>query len=57
MSIHAYFEYQAKLTNAGHVEDEGQRVRCLIGLRMSIGMENSYTRLSYVNKREITSFL
>jgi hypothetical protein len=33
MSNHAYFEYQAKLTNAGHVEDGGQPVRCMIRIK------------------------
>jgi hypothetical protein len=33
MSDYAYFEYQAKLTNAGHAEDEGQPVRCMIRMK------------------------
>jgi len=33
MSNYAYFEYQAKLTNAGHAEDAGQPVRCMIRIK------------------------
>lgn len=34
MSIeHAYFEYQAKITNARHEESEGEPVHCLIKMK------------------------
>jgi hypothetical protein len=33
MNDYAFFEYQAKLTNAGHAEDEGEFVRCIIRMK------------------------
>jgi hypothetical protein len=59
MNDYAFFEYQAKLTNAGHAEDGGEPVHCMIRMKnvdRSIGMESAYATLSYVNKPGITSF-
>ena len=33
MSDHAFFEYQAKLTNTGHDENEGELVHCMIRMK------------------------
>ena len=33
MSDHAFFEYQAKLTNTGHAEEEGEPVHCMIRMK------------------------
>ncbi|MBV8278658.1 MAG: hypothetical protein JO170_25825 [Verrucomicrobia bacterium] len=33
MSDYAYFEYQAKLTNTRHAEDEGEIVHCMIKMK------------------------
>jgi hypothetical protein len=33
MSDYAFFEYQAKLTNTGHAEDEGETVHCMIRMK------------------------
>ena len=33
MSDYAFFEHQAKLTNMGHAEDEGERVHCMIRMK------------------------
>ena len=33
MSDYAFFEYQAKLTNVGHAEDEGEPVHCIIKMK------------------------
>ena len=33
MSDYAFFEYQAKLTNTGHAEDEGETVHCMIKMK------------------------
>ena len=30
---YAFFEYQAKITNAGHAENEGEPVHCMIKMR------------------------
>ena len=30
----AFFEYQAKITNAGHAENEGESVHCMIKMRI-----------------------
>ena len=30
---YAFYEYQAKITNAGHAENEGESVHCLIKIR------------------------
>ena len=33
MSGYAFFEYQAKLTNTGHAEEEGEPVKCMIRMK------------------------
>ena len=33
MSDYAFFEYQAKLTNTGHVENKGDLVHCMIRMK------------------------
>jgi hypothetical protein len=33
MSDYAFFEYQAKLTNTGHAENEGEPVHCMIRMK------------------------
>ena len=33
MSDYAFFEYQAKLTNTGHAENEGEVVHCMIRMK------------------------
>jgi hypothetical protein len=33
MSDYAFFEYQAKLTNTGHAENEGELVHCMIRMK------------------------
>ena len=33
MSDYAFFEYQAKLTNTGHAEDDGEPVHCKIRMK------------------------
>src|SRR5262244_390076 len=33
MSHYAFFEYQAKLTNTGHAENEGELVHCMIRMK------------------------
>ena len=33
---HAFFEYQAKITNAGHAESEGEPVHCLIRMERTV---------------------
>ena len=33
MSDYAFFEYQAKLTNTGHAEDQGEPVHCVIRMK------------------------
>jgi hypothetical protein len=33
MNDYAFFKYQAKLTNTGHAEDEGELVRCIIRMK------------------------
>jgi len=33
MSDYAFFEYQAKLTNTGHSENEGETVHCMIKMK------------------------
>ena len=33
MSDYTVFEYQAKLTNPGHAEDEGKPVHCMIRMK------------------------
>lgn len=33
MSDYAFFEYQAKLTNIQHAEDEGEPVHCIIKMK------------------------
>jgi hypothetical protein len=33
MNDYAFFVYQAKLTNIGHAEDEGELVRCIIRMK------------------------
>jgi hypothetical protein len=33
MNDYAFFEYQAKLTNAGHAEDGGEPVHCMIRMK------------------------
>ena len=30
---YAYFEYKAKITNAGHAENEGELVHCMIRMK------------------------
>jgi hypothetical protein len=31
--VKAFFEYQAKITNAGHAENEGEPVHCMIKMK------------------------
>jgi hypothetical protein len=33
MNDYAFLKYQAKLTNTGHAEDEGELVRCIIRMK------------------------
>ena len=41
MSEHAFFEYRAKLTSAGHTEDQGEPIHCLIKMEIGAGHERS----------------
>src|SRR5258705_5121057 len=41
MSEHAFFEYRAKLISAGHSEDQGVPIHCLIKIEIGAGHERS----------------
>ena len=41
MSEHAFFEYRAKLISAGHSEDQGEPIHCLIKMEIGAGHERS----------------
>jgi hypothetical protein len=40
---YAFFEYRAKITNAGHAEDEGEPLRCMIKMK-SVDAEGKHRR-------------
>ena len=41
MSEHAFFEYRAKLISAGHSEDQGEPIHCLIKMEIGAAHERS----------------
>jgi hypothetical protein len=40
---YAFFEYRAKITNAGHAEEEGEPLRCMIKMK-SVDAEGKHRR-------------